>query len=103
MPIYVLVLRLIDLTFLELIILLGWELWTGMRSTRPKGQVLEGFFTVSYVIAVTMFLAAGVAGGSWFATSSVLVHRSPAGLTGDASPGARMAMLLAARMAGCQT
>jgi hypothetical protein len=54
----------IVLTFLELIILLGWVLMVRMRSTRPKGQVLKGSFTVSYVIALVVKLAAGAACGS---------------------------------------
>ncbi len=64
MPIYVFVLLVIVLTFLELIILLGWVLMVRMRSTRPKGQVLKGSFTVSYVIALVVKLAAGAACGS---------------------------------------
>jgi hypothetical protein len=64
MPIYVFVLPVIVLTYLELIILLGWVLMDGMRSTRPKGRVLEGSFTVSYVIALVVQLAAGAAYGS---------------------------------------
>ncbi len=64
MPIHVIVLPVIALTFLELIISLRWVLMDGMRSTRPKGQVLEDSFTVSLVFEHVAPTAAGAACGS---------------------------------------
>ncbi len=103
MPIFVIFLLLVNWTFLRLIITLSWELRAGMRSVRPKGQMLEASFTVFDVFAVAGAQAAGAASASWLATSSALCHRGPVGQAGVASSGARMMMLLAALRAGCLT
>ncbi len=63
-PIFVILLLLINWTSLWLIITLGWELRAGLRSTRPKGQVLEASFTDYDVFATIEVQAAGAASAS---------------------------------------
>ncbi len=101
LPILVIFLISVYWTFLRLIIALSWGLRAGMRSIRPKGQMLKASFTVYYVFAVAGTQAAGAAFTSWLATSSALCHRGPDGQAGVPSSSARMMMILAARRAGC--
>ncbi len=64
LPICVIFLLLDNWMILELIILLSWELWAGMRSMRPKGQLLKASFTVYAIFAVAGNMVAGMASES---------------------------------------
>ncbi len=61
LPICVIFLLVANWTILELIMSLSWELRAGMRSMRPRSQLLWASFTVYAFLADTGSLVAGVA------------------------------------------